>query len=33
MVSTLLITGSGPLALDNWLASQYPEIETAAKDR
>lgn len=29
MVSVLLITGSGPFALDNRLAGQYPEIETS----
>lgn len=27
MVSVLLITGSGPLAIDNWLASQYAGVE------
>lgn len=31
MVSFLLITGSGPLAVDNWLAGQYPEIETSVE--
>ncbi len=29
MVSVLLITGSGPLAIDQRIASRYPEIETS----
>lgn len=31
MVSVLLITGSGPLGIDNKLAGQYPDIETSVE--